>query len=187
MLKKDFRFREITYNYTSFSDKEIILKYFNTKTWDIVNQLRKHRITGRSAKLLYENIGDIFIIERNPYLFEEFLNNKKKRNQLKKIHQNRIDTVQNNGKDNPLVDQIIEQIRIVNDNFFKSFSSVRVLRGRLSFALTGITSFKNVHYTPFHRITHATDATDWRVEHPFAVVYPDTISEIPKLIKAAKN
>ncbi len=187
MLKKDFRFREITYNYTSFSDKEIVLKYFNSETWDIVNELRAHRITGRSAKLLYENIGDIFIIERNPYLFEEFLNNKKKRTQLKNIHQSRIETVQNNGKDNPLVEKIIKQIRVVNDNFFKSFSAVRLLRNRLSFALTGITSHKNVHFTPFHRITHATDATDWRVEHPFAVVYPDTFLEIPKLIKAAKK
>ncbi len=187
MITKDFRFREITYNYTSFSDKEIILKYFDQEIWDTVNQLRSHRITGRSAKLLYENIGDIFIIERNPYLFEEFLNNKTKRNRLKALHQTRINTVKENGKDNPLVAKIITEVQKANDNFFKSFIATRLLRQRLNFAFTGATSHKNLFYTPFHRITHATDATDWRVEHPFAVVYPDNVTEIPKLIRSAKK
>ncbi len=72
-MNKSDTYREIPYNYTSFSDKEIILKYFDEQTWDILNELRKHRVTGRSAKLLFEIIGDIFIIDRNPYIFNDFL------------------------------------------------------------------------------------------------------------------
>jgi FAD/FMN-containing dehydrogenase/Fe-S oxidoreductase len=187
VIKKDFRFREIPYNYTSFSDKEIILKYFDAETWDIVNELRSQRITGRSAKLLYEVIGDIFVIERNPYLFDDFLKNKKKLAQLKAIHQKRIETVSAAGKNNSIVEKIIERVKIVNDSFFKNFAITHSLRQRISFSLTGNTLHKNVQFTPFHRILHATDATDWRVEYPFVVVYPDSISEIPKLIKSAKK
>lgn len=65
-MKKDFGYREIPYNYTSFSDREIILKYFDSGTWDLLDDLRTKRITGRSAKLIFEIIGDIFIIDRNP-------------------------------------------------------------------------------------------------------------------------
>ena len=187
MVKKDFRFREIPYNYTSFSDKEIILKYFNEETWDIVNQLREQRITGRSAKLLYEIIGDIFVIERNPYLYDDFLKNKKKLSQLKNIHQKRIETVELSSSNNPLVEEILKQIKSVNESFFKNFAITHSLRQRIGFSLTGVTAHKNIQFSPFHRILHATDATDWRVEYPFVVVYPDSINEIPRLIKAAKK
>jgi FAD/FMN-containing dehydrogenase/Fe-S oxidoreductase len=187
MQSKDFRFREITYNYTSFSDKEIILKYFDKETWEQVELLRDRRITGRSAKLLYETVGDIFIIERNPYLYEEFLKNKKKRNKLKKIHVSRIETVKNNSKNDKLALSVISKIEALNQKFFKEFSAVKILRQKLILTLTGITSIKNIQFSPFHLVSHSTDATDWRVEYPFVVVYPDTVEEIPKLIKAAKK
>lgn len=187
MQSKDFRFREITYNYTSFSDKEIILKYFDKNTWDQVEFLRDQRITGRSAKLLYENVGDIFIIERNPYLFEEFLTNKQKRNKLKNIHKSRIDTVRNNSRENQIALEVINKVEQLNEKFFKEFSTVKLLRQKLLLMLTGVIQLKNVKFTPFHLVSHATDATDWRVEYPFVVIYPDSIDEIPKIIKAAKK
>lgn len=187
MQSKDFRFREITYNYTSFSDKEIILKYFDKNTWDQVEFLRDQRITGRSAKLLYENVGDIFIIERNPYLFEEFLTNKQKRNKLKNIHKSRIDTVRNNSRENQIALEVIKKVEQLNEKFFKEFSTVKLLRQKLLLMLTGVIPLKNVKFTPFHLVSHATDATDWRVEYPFVVIYPDSIDEIPKIIRAAKK
>ena len=88
-MKKDFGYREIPYNYTSFSDREIILKYFDSATWDLLDDLRTKRITGRSAKLIFETIGDIFIIDRNPYIFNDYLEDKKKQKKLKKQKKSR--------------------------------------------------------------------------------------------------
>ena len=34
------------------------------------------------------------------------------------------------------------------------------------------------------RVSHVTDATDWRVEYPFVVLNPDTEIEIAALVKA---
>jgi FAD/FMN-containing dehydrogenase len=34
------------------------------------------------------------------------------------------------------------------------------------------------------RVSHVTDATDWRVEYPFVVLAPDTEAEMAKLVKA---
>ena len=44
------RLREIPYNYTSFSDREIVLRLLGGEAWDVLNQLREERRTGRSAR-----------------------------------------------------------------------------------------------------------------------------------------
>ncbi|MCX7192923.1 MAG: DUF3683 domain-containing protein, partial [Proteobacteria bacterium] len=41
------RLREIPYNYTSFSDREIVLRLLGSEAWDIINTLRVERRTGR--------------------------------------------------------------------------------------------------------------------------------------------
>ncbi|HCI13876.1 MAG TPA: hypothetical protein DFK12_07920, partial [Gallionellaceae bacterium] len=62
------RLREIPYNYTSFSDREIVLRILGDEAWGIINTLREERRTGRSAQMLYEVLGDIWVVMRNPYL-----------------------------------------------------------------------------------------------------------------------
>ena len=46
------RLREIPYNYTSFSDREIVLRLLGESAWDLLNELRGERRTGRSARML---------------------------------------------------------------------------------------------------------------------------------------
>ena len=60
------RIREIPYNYTSFSDREIVQRILGDRAWTILNQLREERSTGRSARMLYEALGDIWVVQRNP-------------------------------------------------------------------------------------------------------------------------
>ncbi|HEY1090037.1 MAG TPA: DUF3683 domain-containing protein, partial [Burkholderiaceae bacterium] len=47
------RLREIPYNYTSFSDREIVIRLLGTRAWELLNKLREERRTGRSARMLY--------------------------------------------------------------------------------------------------------------------------------------
>ncbi len=76
------RLREIPYNYTSFSDREIVLRILGSEAWDIINTLREERRTGRSAQMLYEVLGDIWVVSRNPYLQDDLLGNRKRRDAL---------------------------------------------------------------------------------------------------------
>ncbi len=39
-------------------------------------------------------------------------------------------------------------------------------------------------FDPYARVSHVTDATDWRVEFPFVVLAPDSELEIPALVRA---
>ncbi len=187
MNKQDKKFREIPYNYTSFSDREIILKYFNEEAWEIINELRKTRVTGRSAKLLYESIGDLFIIERNPYVYNDYLEDAKKLRKLKKIHEMRFRTIEEHGQGNPLVTRLIAMCRSADREFFHQFSRDKKDRHRIQHTLERITDGDNIQFSPFHKVSHATDATDWRVEYPAVVVYPDSIGEISGIIRAARQ
>ena len=69
------RIREIPYNYTSYSDREIIIRFLGEESWQIVEKLRASRRTGRSARMLFEVLGDMWVIIRNPYVFDDLLNN----------------------------------------------------------------------------------------------------------------
>ena len=76
------RLREIPYNYTSFSDREIVLRLLGARAWDVLIRLREERSTGRSARMLYEVLGDIWVVQRNPYLQDDLLDTPKRRRQL---------------------------------------------------------------------------------------------------------
>jgi FAD/FMN-containing dehydrogenase len=41
----------------------------------------------------------------------------------------------------------------------------------------------NIAFDGLARVSHVTDATDWRVEYPFVVLYPDTEEEIGQLVR----
>ena len=60
------RLREIPYNYTSFSDREIVLRLLGEPAWEAILELRGERRTGRSARMLYEVLGEMWAVARNP-------------------------------------------------------------------------------------------------------------------------
>ena len=76
------RLREIPYNYTSFSDREIVIRLLGERAWEVLGMLRSERRTGRSARMLYEVLGDIWAVQRNPYLQDDLLDNPRRRRLL---------------------------------------------------------------------------------------------------------
>src|SRR4029453_1294011 len=76
------RLREIPYNYTSFSDREIVIRLLGAPLWDVLSELRGGRSAGRSARMLLEVLGDIWGVERNPYLQDDLIDNPKRRRLL---------------------------------------------------------------------------------------------------------
>ena len=76
------RLREIPYNYTSFSDREIVIRLLGAEAWATLTRLRAERVTGRSARMLYEVLGDIWVVRRNPYLEDDLLDNPARREAL---------------------------------------------------------------------------------------------------------
>jgi hypothetical protein len=84
------RIREIPYNYTSFSDREIVIRLLGGDSWSLLDELRGERRTGRSARMLYEVLGDIWAVQRNPYLEDDLLDNPRRRKLLIEALEHRL-------------------------------------------------------------------------------------------------
>ena len=102
----DNRVREIPYNYTSFSDKEITIRFLGEEIWNIINGMRQERKTGRSARMLFEVLGDLWVVSRNPYLHDDLLENPKRLKQLVEAMRHRIQTIEDRSFGNMKVAQL---------------------------------------------------------------------------------
>ena len=66
----------------------------------------------------------------------------------------------------------------------REFEQTLQLRKRALRVLGRITRRDNIQFDGLARVSHVTDATDWRVEYPFVVLNPDTEEEIAALVRA---
>jgi len=183
------RIREIPYNYTSFSDREIVIRLLGSASWDLLNQLREERRTGRSARMLYEVLGDIWVVQRNPYLQDDLLDNPKRRVLLVEALQHRLSEVQKRRtpESDPERDAMVGELLVAADKavlaFDAAFVEVATLRRTTQRLLNRLTAKDNIKFDGLSRVSHVTDATDWRVEYPFVVLTPDSEAEMAGLVK----
>lgn len=178
------RLREIPYNYTSFSDREIVIRFLGDDIWEILNELRGERKTGRSARMLFEVLGDLWVVTRNPYLQDDLLENPKRRKALVDALHHRIDAINERSAGNDKVLKLVTAAREAVTKFELDFRQTASLRKKALAKLTKITRKDNVQFDGLARVSHVTDATDWRVEYPFVVLNPDTEKEIAALVRA---
>ena len=183
------RIREIPYNYTSFSDREVVIRLLGARAWDLLNQLRGERQTGRSARMLYEVLGDVWVVQRNPYLQDDMLDNPKRRKLLVDALQHRLGEVEKRrtpGVDterDAAVGELLQAARQAVMRFARSFEEMYDLRRRTTRKLSKLSQKDNIKFDGLSRVSHVTDATDWRVEYPFVVLTPDTEAEMAGLVK----
>jgi FAD/FMN-containing dehydrogenase/Fe-S oxidoreductase len=195
------RLREIPYNYTSFSDREIVIRLLGVEAWDIINKLREVRRTGRSARMLYEVLGDIWVVSRNPYLQDDLLGNRRRRAALISALRHRLHAIEDRRQGtlyspvthnadeqgltlNIAVKRLLELSHLAVDAFATEFEATLQLRRRTLRALSRITRSDNIQFDGLARVSHVTDATDWRVEYPFVVLHPDTEAEVAQMVRA---
>ncbi|MED5619577.1 FAD/FMN-binding oxidoreductase [Ideonella sp. BN130291] len=183
------RLREIPYNYTSFSDREIVIRLLGTRAWELLNRLREERQTGRSARMLYEVLGDIWVVERNPYLQDDLLDNPKRRRLLVEALRHRLGEIAKrrdaaaDAQRDALVGELLAAAETAVQRFAASFVQIEELRKRTRRLLGKHTAKDNIKFDGLSRVSHVTDATDWRVEYPFVVLTPDTEAEMAALVK----
>jgi len=183
------RLREIPYNYTSFSDREIVTRLLGAEAWHLLEDLRTQRRTGRSARMLFEVLGDIWVVERNPYLQDDLLDNPKRRDLLIGALRHRLAEIQKRRRadadreQDAKVGSLLERAIAAVEGFEASFGEVADLRRRTLRVLLPHTRRDNIAFDAMARVSHVTDATDWRVEYPFVVLHPDSETEVPGLVR----
>ncbi|MBV1774411.1 FAD/FMN-binding oxidoreductase [Burkholderiaceae bacterium DAT-1] len=178
------RLREIPYNYTSFSDREIVIRLLGESAWSVLESLRDERKTGRSARMLFEVLGDIWVVQRNPYLLDDLLDNPQRRDLLVEAMHHRCNEIDKRRNDNAEVGELLARTRDAVKAFEASFHDTAELRRKILKRMSGITRRDNIRFDGLARVSHVTDATDWRVEYPFVVLVPDHEDEMAALVKA---
>ncbi|MGQ9685996.1 MAG: DUF3683 domain-containing protein [Thiobacillaceae bacterium] len=176
------RIREIPYNYTSFSDREIVLRILGAEGWQLIDELRHERRTGRSARMLFEVLGDIWVVSRNPYLEDDLLADARRRRLLVEALKHRLSEIEKRRQGNQRVGRLLALARRAVEDFEQRFETTRRLREDCLKRLARHTRKDNIAFDGFSRAAHVTDATDWRVEYPFVVLTPDREDEIPPLV-----
>ncbi len=202
----DARLREIPYNYTSFSDREIVIRILGEQAWDTLLELQSERRTGRSARMLFEIFGDIWVVERNPYLQDDLIENPDRRTALIDALHHRLSEIgkrrgAQNASAEPTepdlpdlreahsardarVNSILDQTRAAIERFAAEFRAVQTLREGISKRFAKLTRADNVRFDGYARVAHVTDATDWRVQYPFVVLYPENEAEVIAMVRA---
>ncbi len=184
------RLREIPYNYTSFSDREIVIRLLGEEAWGVLDQLRRERRTGRSARMLYEVLGDIWVVQRNPYLQDDLLHNPARRKLLVDALKHRMAEIekrrlpQEDAERDRRVGVLVDAARRAIAEFDATLVEAGELRKKVARRLGRHTAKDNIKFDGLSRVSHVTDATDWRVEYPFVVLTPDTEAEMAALVKA---
>ncbi len=204
------RLREIPYNYTSFSDKEIVCRLLGDQGWALLDQLRSERRTGRSARMLFEVLGDIWVVQRNPYLQDDLIFDRKRREALIDALRHRLAEIdrRRDSDARPAVDaatrpgdgatespddlinrelsvaRLLARAREALERFERTLKETAQFRDKVARRLRRHTERDNIAFDAMARVAHVTDATDWRVEYPFVVISPDHEHELAALVRA---
>ena len=138
--------REVPYNYTSFSDREIALRYLGDSGWQLIQSLRNERNTGQSARMLFEVLGDIWVVDRNPFIQEDLLTNSRRRDALVGALEHRIEQIVLRPTQDPRVTNLLSIANNTVREFQTRLQDMQLLRQKAIQAMRGITHKDNVRF-----------------------------------------
>ncbi|MBW2654230.1 MAG: DUF3683 domain-containing protein, partial [Deltaproteobacteria bacterium] len=145
--------RKIPYNYTSASDDQIINHLFGSKLLHIVETLEPKKESGRSARLLYRFMGDLFILQRNPFLFQELVEHPHQRKRLFFEFENDLATIEKHaGQEDVLI--VLEACKKELNKLLKKIKTVRSDQNRILKQLSPIIGKANIYFDPFNITAH---------------------------------
>ena len=176
--------REIPFNYTSAGDRQAVSFLLGDEAVRTLDELRGARVTGRSARILLRLLGEVLIHRRNPYLYEELAASGPRRKRFFENAASDLEMLASKSEGDPRVLGILAQARGLIDDFRSEVEGTPEARNRIRRELAGIVGAHNVLFDPFTLVSHATDATDWRLHLPVAVVTPDEEQQVAPLLVA---
>jgi FAD/FMN-containing dehydrogenase/Fe-S oxidoreductase len=176
--------REIPFNYTSADDRQAVSFLLGTETVRTLEELRGTRVTGRSARILMRLFGEVLIHRRNPYLFQELVASAPRRKRFFENASKDLEIIASKADGNPRVLDVLAKCRALIASFRAEVEETPDLRNRVKRELAAVIGNHNILFDPFSLVSHATDATDWRLHLPLAVVTPDKEEQVAPLLLA---
>jgi FAD/FMN-containing dehydrogenase/Fe-S oxidoreductase len=179
--------REIPYNYTSADDRRILAMLLGDEVLAPLDRLVFKRRTGRSWRLLMRFVGDLFIHHRNPFLYQELVDNHERRHIFLDDARRDLAIIDGRGREEPDLGLVLDMCRRKLASFADELAGTTQLRNRMRRDLGAVVGESNIFFDPFTLTAHATDATDWRLHLPVAVVCPSEEVHVPLLLQAIQS
>jgi len=124
-------------------------------------------------------------------LQDDLLDNPRRRDALVEALRHRLRQIElrrgngaESGNVGEKVAQLLASAHKAVDEFERDFEGTSKMRRKVLRRLTRVTRRDNIAFDGLARVSHVTDATDWRVEYPFVVLYPDTEEEVQPIVQA---
>jgi len=178
------RYREIPFNYTSADDRRVVTLLLGAPVWEALERLRARRVTGRSARLLMRLLGDLFILHRNPYLYQDLVDGAQRRRAFFQAAGSDLDLVREGSGGDADVARVTEALAGALHGLERQIGRTPGRQRRILRHLGAIVGRENVRFDPFSLVAHATDATDWRLHLPVAVITPEREDQVGPLVRA---
>ncbi|MCG8531469.1 MAG: DUF3683 domain-containing protein, partial [Desulfovibrionales bacterium] len=175
--------RRIPYNYTSADDYQVIDHLFGSDVLRLVKALANQTDTGRSHRLLLRFMGDLFIIQRNPFLLQELVEHPLQRRRLFHEFESDLNTIRAKARHEEVL-TVLDNCKKALDDLARQIRTHHATQQRILNHLRPVVGRENIYFDPFNITAHATDATDWRRYVPVAVVRPVEETQVPKLVRA---
>jgi len=177
--------REIPYNYTSFSDREIVHRFLGADVWQLLESLSPQRKTGQSHRMLCEVLGDLWIITRNPVIQEALLEDDKKLETFMADSRRRLHAIEERSLGTPAVTMVATMLarteRALN-GLNEEIREFRRLRHDIRDLMAQRCPTAHLDFSIIARVASVTDATDWRVEYPFVVITARRETDLPAVV-----
>ena len=172
--------REIPYNYTSWTDEQIIECLMGKEMATLIGQHRQSHV----VRMLFEILGDIWVIRRNPYIQDDLLQNTKRYRALSEALYHRWHSMQSYVGDGQAAQRIVTGTQALIQSFGQYMHDIPRKRRKLKKALKRFIHPDAIAFDPVSRVSHASDASDWRVSYPLAVTYPDSEEDVVNIVRA---
>lgn len=180
-------YREIPFNYTSAGDETVVRLLLGHDFWTTLQALRSRRVTGRSARLLMRVIGALFVVHRNVFVREDLVRSGRKLWQFLTGCRSELKVVEGGSGGNPEVMALVDACRRRLADLEREVRATPARRRRLIRVLGEVVGRENVVFDPITLVSHATDATDWRLHLPMGVVFPTREEQVPALLRHTRD
>jgi FAD/FMN-containing dehydrogenase/Fe-S oxidoreductase len=179
----DSDIRKIPYNYTSADDSQVVRLLIGDAGFIRLQKSRLLEQGGPALRPLMRFFGDMFMLQRNPFIRNDLIVSHRRRQRFFKAVRLDLDMLLRAAVDHldwmPVMEDCRRCLDATEAGIRRIRDGQRLIRRRLS-ALIGR---KNIFTDPFTLNAHVTDATNWRLCLPLAVVRPTRETQVPKVIE----
>ena len=109
-------------------------------------------------------------LNRNPYIQDDLIADQKRFKSLISTLHERLDQVIKRAQNNQQALGLADAGRKAVIKFEAELLDCRQLRQKARRQLERVTAKDNIHFDGLMRVSHVTDASDWRVEYPFVII-----------------